>query len=179
MIQINLLPWREQARKEQQKRFAIIVACVAFFGLFFTSFFHIYFSTEINNQIRRNAILQEALDKESADMMELTKKKQDLMGVDNQLHFFFTLREASYHAVRLLNELALRNPDSVTLYKIIRKGNTILIFGKAKSNLQVTLFLESMDKSKFFFQPVLTEIVGKENDAGEERNFQLRLVQQE
>lgn len=178
MIQINLLPWREQSRKQEQVRFAIIVAMFAGFGLFVTVFFHMDYSAKINRQLARNVKLQSALDQEAGELMTLNKQKREMIDVDDQLHFIFNLRDSSYRAVRLLNELAIVNPEAVTLYKIIRLGNAITVFGKAKSNLQITLFMESIEKSKYFAQPVLTEISGKESKTGEERTFQLKIEQQ-
>lgn len=177
MIQINLLPWREQERKKEQIRFGIVVGIFAGFGLFFTIFFHMHYSAIISRQMERNAILQAALDQESNSLMTLNKQQSALMNVDDQLHFIFDLRESSYRAVRLLSELAIVNPDAITLYKIIRAGNQITVFGKAKSNLQITLFMDGIEKSPFFDQPVLTEIIGKENATGEERSFQLKIEQ--
>jgi type IV pilus assembly protein PilN len=178
MNQINLLPWREYTKKRKQIQFGIIVAVVAALGLFCTIFFHIHYASTIRHQQDRNALLQTELDQQATQLMTLNKQKKELIKIEDQLHFLFTLRESGYGAVRLLNELAILNPDSVTLYKIIRVGDDITVFGKAKSNLQITMFMESIKKSKFFVQPDLTEINGKEGNAGEERNFQLKIKQQ-
>ena len=178
MIQINLLPWREQVRKAAQKRFGIIAACAAGLGVLLTVFFHSHYMFEISNQIKRNAMLQQALDQESAVLDTLNKQKSELTKIDQQLHFIYDLRDDSYRAVRLLNELAVTNPEAITLSKIVRIGNNIQIFGRAKSNLQITLFMESIEKSKYFNQPELTEISGKEGDTGEQREFKLKLQQQ-
>lgn len=178
MIQINLLPWREQERKQQQARFGIIVGVFAGFGLFLTVFFHMHYSSRVERQLQRNVLLQSALDEESNSLMTLNKKKKELVNIDEQLHYIYELRDSSFRAVRLLNELAAVSPDSITLYKIIRMGDTVNIFGKAKSNLQITLFMDGIEKSKYFGQPVLTDISGKENTTGEERSFQLRIQQQ-
>ncbi len=179
MYQINLLPWREQARKKKQARFAAIVACVAGLGLFCTVFVHLHYTHVINHQMERNALLQTTLDDESKVLMELNKQHTELVSVDNQLHFIFSLKESGYNAVHLLNELTLLNPDGVTLYKLIRTGNEITIFGKARSNLQITLFLENIEKSKFFAKPELTQIEGKGGAEGDVRVFQLKLQQEE
>lgn len=179
MIQINLLPWREQARKKKQARFGVIALIAAGLGLFFSVLFYMHFSSRISHQLKRVTILQTALEAETASLMTLNKQKAELLEVDNQLHFIYKLRQSSYKAVNLLNELVTANPDSVTLFKIIRTGSTIVVFGKAKSNMQITLFMESIEKSKFFDQPVLTEISGKEKDGGEVRIFQLKLEQQD
>jgi len=178
MIQINLLPWREQARKKQQNRFTVVVAVFAGLGLFVAALFHLEYVAKINFQQKRNSIMQTALDEASSSLMIMNKQKAELDDVDSQLHFIFDLRESSYRAVRLLNELAIANPDSVTLFKLVRMGDAITLFGKAKSNLQITLFMESLEKAKIFTQPDLTEITGKEGDAGDERKFELKMKQQ-
>lgn len=178
MIQINLLPWREQARKQQQNRFVVIVAIAAGLGLFVAGIFHMQYAAKISFQQKRNSIMQAALDEASSSLMIMNKQMAELDDVDSQLHFIFDLRESSYRAVRLLNELAIANPDSVTLFKVVRLGDAVTLFGKAKSNLQITLFMESLEKAKIFTQPDLTEITGKEGEVGDERKFELKMQQQ-
>lgn len=178
MIQINLLPWREQARKKKQARFAYVAGGAVGLGLLVTVFFHMHFSSKITAQNERNAMLQSALDQESVELRSLNEKKRDLVDIEDQLNFIYALREASYRAVRLLNEITIANPSDVTLYKLTRNKNIVILFGKAKSNLQITLFMESLEKSKVFKQPVLTEISGKDAEAGEQRYFQIKLEQQ-
>ena len=150
MSQINLLPWREQERKKNQLRFGMIVALMAGLGFFCTVFFHIHYSGTIKEQLKRNDYLQSILDQESSNLIMLNQKQKELMSTNDQLHFVFALRKTSYRAVRLLNQLTILNPDAVTLYKVVRTGDAVIVFGKAKSNLQITLFMESIEKSSFF-----------------------------
>lgn len=177
MTQINLLPWREQARKKRQNRFGIIALVAAGLGIFFAVFFHLDYAFRISEQNKRNVTLQTALDEESTHLTSLNKQKKELLDVDNQLHFIYSLRTNGYQAIRLLNQMAELSPESITLSKIVRIGSTISIAGSAKSNMQITLFMESIEKSKYFHQPVLNEIHGKQNDTGEERSFELKLEQ--
>ncbi len=179
MTQINLLPWREKSRKLKQNRFGLIALAAAGLGFLFALVFHMDYSLRISEQTKRNATLQAALDEETTHLRNLNKDKRELINVDNQLHFIYSLRNSGYQAIRLLNKLAMLNPDSITLNKIVRNGTTILISGKVKSNVQITLFMENIEHSKAFNQPVLTEISGKESDSGEVRSFQLKLQQVE
>lgn len=178
MIQINLLPWREQARKEKQKRFATIAGVVACCAIACVVLVHVRYLAKIHYQNKRNAMIQEQLDAESNQLMSLNKQKEQVVKIDEQLHFIFDLRESSYYAVRILNDIASANPDAVTLDKILRAGKDITISGKAKSNSQVTMFMEALEKSKFFGQPVLSDINTKESNAGEERQFELKMSEQ-
>lgn len=175
MTQINLLPWREQLRQIKRMNFVIILGCFIVVTLFLVFISHMYLSGIIGNQQQLNAYLQSDFDKEQVELGALNKKKQEQKTVNTELHYILSLRENSYQAVRLLDELVKIVPDAVSLNKISRQGNSIILIGKAESNLQVTLFMENMAKSNFFRQPVLTEISSKENSAGEERYFQLKV----
>lgn len=178
MIQINLLPWREQARKVKQKRFATIAGVVACCAIACVVLVHLRYLAKTHYQTKRNAMIQTELDTESNQLMSLNKQKEEVVKIDEQLRFIFDLRESSYYAVRILNEIAAANPDAVTLEKVARAGKDITISGKAKSNLQVTMFMESLEKSKFFGQPVLSDINTKESEAGEDRKFELKMSEQ-
>jgi len=179
MTQINLLPWREQLRQTKRMNFTFILTGFIALTLFLLFIVHLYLYRVINDQQQKNNYLQSDFQHEQSELGTLNKKKQEQLNVISQLHFIFSLRDNSYRAVRLLDGLARVVPDAVSLNKIMRQGNTITITGKAQSNLQVTLFMENMAKSKIFKQPALTEINTKENSSGEERFFQLNVEQQE
>lgn len=179
MIQINLLPWREQARKVHQKRFGILAGLVGVFAVVCVVFAHVRYIAMIHTQNKRNAYIQQALDNESAKLTTLNKQKQDVTAIDDQLHFLYNLRAASYFAVRVMNEILVANPESVTLQRVERIGKNVTIAGEAKSNLQVTLFMQSLEKSKYFTQPVLADISGKKEAAGESRQFEIKVSEQE
>lgn len=179
MIQINLLPWREQARKAKQKRFATVAGFVACLAIASIVMAHIRYMALTHQQVKRNAVIQAELDAESNQLMTLNKQKEEVLKIDEQLHFIFDLRQSSYYAVRVVNDVAAANPDGVTLIKIARAGKDITILGTAKSNLQVTLFMEALEKSEFFGQPVLSDINTKGSSAGEERQFELKMIQED
>lgn len=175
MTQINLLPWREMARQAKKLRFAATIAAFIALSLFFVFLVHLYIEAFIISQEHTNTYLQSQLDKEQTTLTTLAKEKQEQAAIYSELHFLFALREDSYKAVGILDQLARVVPDAVSLSKISRAGNSLTIEGRAQSNLQVTLFMENIAKSHFFKQPVLTEISTKENSSGDERTFQLKV----
>lgn len=179
MIQINLLPWREQARKEKKLRFAITLGGFVGLTLFLVVLLHLYFYSLIRYQKNNNIFLETELKQEQLAIGTFNKKKKEQAEIDTHLRFIFTLRNKGYKATAVLDELAQIVPEAILLNKIIREGNMIFISGKAESNLQVTLFMENISQSRIFKQPVLTEITGKGSSSGEERYFQLKVEQQE
>lgn len=177
MTQVNLLPWREEAKKHRQMRFYILLGTTFFAAFVCVILLHIFYDKKIANQTARNNYLQTETSAEQIELSALDKKIKEKMAVDKELHFVMSLRDSSYRAVLLLDELVRVIPEGVTLKKIIRDGNTVVILGKADSNLQVTLLMKNISKSRLFYDPDLTEITGKENTSGEERLFQLKFSQ--
>jgi len=180
MVQINMLPWRERAREIKRKNFFTALGGVVGFALFIIFLFHLYYDDLIHYQEKRNVFLQnEIAQKQMAlDKLRVNKEQQGLIQV--KLQFLIGLREKSYHAVQLLNELIKTVPDTITLSKLARDGNALTIEGKAQSDLAVAAFLKSISENAFFAQPVLTGISSQQNSADSEtRFFQIKVEQRE
>jgi type IV pilus assembly protein PilN len=179
MVQINLLPWREEERKYKKIYFYIRVLGCIVATILLLALYHIYLNSVITDEQAKGNYLQTALDEEQAKLRVYEKKLKLKMQVEEKLNFIVALRSSSYRAVRLLDELTRVVPEAVTLSKIVREGDSITIFGKAESNLQVTQFMKKIAESRVFQQPILTEISAKENVNGDERIFALKVEQRE
>lgn len=179
MTKINLLPWREQARRARKLQFVYILAGAIGIAILFIVILHLYYNMLIGHQQSRNIFLQTQIDREQTTLGILAKKKKEQTVVDTELHFIFGLREKSYQAVRLLDELPRIVPEGLSFNNIARTSKGIILIGKAQSNLEITLFMKNIAKSKIFKQPELTNITGKESAVGEERSFELKVEQQE
>lgn len=177
MTQINLLPWREEARRKKQMRFGLAILGTFIIGLIFVVFIHFHYNSLINNQTARNDFLQQELGKEQVVLTDLNKIKKQQKQIGDQLHFIFSLRLVSYEATQLLDNLARVVPDGITFTKIAREGKIITIIGKAKSNQEITLLMKNIANVKMFKEPDLTDITAKETTQGEERAFQLKVEQ--
>lgn len=175
MPQINLLPWREQVRQEKKIRFIIALSSFVAMAVLFVIMAHFYIDTLINAQAVRNNFLQTELDQERGQLTILNKKEKEQETIAKDLKFITSLRGDSYRIISVLDEITRILPDAIVFDKIIRKGKTFTLIGKARSNMQITLLMESMSKSDFFEQPVLTQITGKESDLGEQRYFELKV----
>jgi type IV pilus assembly protein PilN len=57
MARINLLPWREAARKERQKEFGMMVLAGALVSAFVVFGIHLLIQSQIEAQNQRNAYL--------------------------------------------------------------------------------------------------------------------------
>lgn len=175
MIQINLLPWREQARQIKKLHFLYSLVAAAGVAVLLILLLHFYYSSLVNYQERRNAFLQSELEREQAALNAMNEDKRKKAVDEEALRFLFAIRNDDYQIVSVLNHIANTIPEGIALKRIARKGKQLSIIGKADSNLQITLLMKNIEKPDLFKQPELTEISAKELGTGEERFFQLMI----
>lgn len=173
MVQINLLPWREQVKQEKKTQFGILIAAVVVLAIICLIFTRFYYKSIISNQLARNQYLQQQLEKEQTQLTSLIAKKNEQEALQASLNFLIGLRQQSYGVVQLLDALIRAVPESVTLQKIMREGNQVTMIGVAKSDAQISLFMENLAKIKIFDQPNLTKITA--NPIADERVFQVKV----
>jgi len=89
MIKINLLPWREELRKQKQQNFinALAVSVVAVAGIFIG--IHFYIADLQDYQTQRNNLLQNEitlLDKQIIDIKNIEEQKTSLINKITVIH---------------------------------------------------------------------------------------------
>ena len=180
MIQINLLPWREQSRKAKKKRFIFVYIafiCLAFLALIAG---HIYLDGMIHYRTKLNDILQAEITTQQDELNNFNTKATEMRDVQDNLKSIIGLYNRNFNAIRLLNELVNLIPRNVMLDKVIRNNDMITMSGIAQSDSDVTLFMQDISKSPIFNQPVLTGITShKEGTTSSARMFQLNVQQKE
>lgn len=179
MIQINLLPWREQARQQKHKEFGYTVGAFITLTIISIIFTHFHYTGKIKTEIKRNAFMKTEVGTENQTLLNLNEKLKKGEALDAELHFLMSLREKSYQAVSLLDELARVIPEAVTLSQVVREDNAISISGNALSDYQVTLLMKNMTKSPTFNQPELNQINAQDNDKSNGTLFQLKVTLKE
>lgn len=177
MIQINLLPWREKARIKKRNEFGYIVLAFIGMTLLAVLFTHIHYAKQLSRQRYRNTFFQTEIAKENATLMSLNDQVSSGETSDKELHFLMTMRNNSYQAVSLLDELVRVIPEAVTFSQITRAGNDIMIAGKAASDYQITELMKNMSQSHIFNQPELVNIDSKSNKNDNLIAFQLKVTQ--
>lgn len=171
---INLLPWREQVRKENKLRFMAMLGASVGVTVIFALLINLYFGNILANQEHNNDYLQAELSQENATLTALKAKKNLQDSLLKNINFLFSLRDSGYRATRLLDQLAKITPDTVVLTEVRNEKNSIIVRGKAESNLQITVFMDDIAKSPYFHKPILTAV--SETDEGE-RDFELMFQQ--
>lgn len=176
MIQINLLPWREQMRQVKKTQFITSLVSSVLISLIILAIFHFHYSSIASEQNDINAMLSAAISEEQSALNEMSSREDEKKSVDVQLEFIINLYNESYSAVRFLNELVTLVPNTILLQKIKRNGNQITLTGLAVAESDITQLLDEVSKSPDFNQPTLSSI-NLEKNTGDSRGFKLMFEQ--
>ena len=165
MTRINLLPWREQRRKEQQRQFISIAAGAVILMGMALLYIHLHMNSLIEDQNLRNKFLQDEIAKvkeKIAEIRTLETKKQQLLA---RMDIIQQLQTRRPEIVHIFEELVMAMPSGMYLTSISQSGSLIIIEGAAQSNARISALMRSLDSSAWFNDPKLDVI---EADAREQ-----------
>ena len=177
MTRLNLLPWRDQRRKEQDRQLlSIAVGAWILMGLvIFYAYLHV--SGLIENQQKRNEFLvkeTKKLDEEIKEIRELQAARAALLA---RMRVIQQLQMDRTQIVHLFDDLVRKLPEGAYLTSLKQAGPIITLTGNAQSNARVSAFMRNLDASVWFTKPDLDVINVKTTGNDRVREFTLRVNQ--
>ncbi|TAA46870.1 MULTISPECIES: PilN domain-containing protein [Corallincola] len=158
MAHINLLPWREEARKRRQNAFTAMLGATVFAGVLLMYGVYSIVDGVIDSQRHRNAYLQQeiqVLDRQIAEIKELRKKKSELA---QRMKLISDLQKNRNMVTRVFNELASSVPGGVYMTELDRKSGNIQIVGRSESNNHLSNLMRRVVNSSWLTDPTLQSI---------------------
>jgi type IV pilus assembly protein PilN len=178
MAHINLLPWREELRKEQKKQFAILSLLTVVLACLVLLYAHLYIGGLLDDQNARNEYLKTetaALDQRIKEIKDLETTRAKLQA---RINIIQQLQRSRPGVVHLFDELARTLPNGVYLSGIAQKDLAVTVTGVAQSNARVSAFMRNVEESKWIGAPKLDVISSKIQDQRARSNdFTLLVVQ--
>ncbi|MFV1973192.1 MAG: PilN domain-containing protein [Thiohalobacterales bacterium] len=174
MAKINLLPWREEQRKQKQQEFAFMSGGAAVIAGLIVLLAHLHVDGMISNQDTRNTFIEgeiEILDQRIGRIKELEKLKADLLARMNVIQ---ELQHSRPQSVHLMDEMVRTLPDGVYLNKLVQKDKKLSMNGIAQSNARVSDYMRNIDSSEWLADPSLDQIKTTEENRRRLANFQLQ-----
>ncbi|MGH8370543.1 MAG: PilN domain-containing protein, partial [Gammaproteobacteria bacterium] len=162
MPRINLLPWREERRKQRQQSFNILAVVVVGIGAVVVLAMYGLASAAISNQDARNEYLNQqiaGLDKQIAQIKDLQDTKQQLLA---RMQIIEELQQSRPTEVHVFDQLVQTLPPGVYLTHVVQKGNTLSLDGIAESSARVSAYMRNIDNSMWLSDPNL-QIVQKDS----------------
>lgn len=152
---INLLPWREMHRKEQDRQLLTIAVGAWILMGVIIFYAHMHVSGLIENQNKRNEFLNQEIavvDKEIKEIAELKKQRADLIA---RMNVIYQLQGDRSRVVHVFDEFARRLPDGVYLTSLKHIGPMTTLQGTAQSNARVSALMRNLASSDWFAEPEL------------------------
>ena len=177
MAHINLLPWREDLRKERQRDFAIAAAGSAVLGVLAVLAVNMYFTDRTEYQKSRNMFLQNEI-ASSQKLVEEIKTLQSLKeNLVARMDIIQQLQQSRPQIVHLFEELATTVPDGVNLASIDQAAAALTVNGSAQSNARVAAYMRNIESSDWISDPVLKIIENTDKATQSGSTFILQAVQ--
>lgn len=175
MIRINLLPHREQRRKERRQQFYVLLGAVVALGGVIALAVHLVIGAYVEAQEERNNIFKAEiakLDKDIAEIKRLQAQIEELLGRKRVIETLQTYRAETVH---IFNEMARLVPEGVVLRSLKQNGLVIELRGQAQSNSRVSTLMRNLDSSPYLQQPQLVEIKAGSVDGRRVGDFVLNI----
>ncbi|GAB3184498.1 PilN domain-containing protein [Hydrogenophaga aquatica] len=160
MIQINLLPHREAARKKRRELFFVQLGLAALLGIGISGSVFAWYQVRIETQEQRNVLLRTEIAKLDNQIKEISGLQTQLNGLKARQAGVESLQADRNLPVHLLDEMVRQLPDGVYLKSLKQDGMSITLTGVAQSQERVSELLRNFSSnSPWLTQPQLVEIV--------------------
>lgn len=158
MIRINLLPHREQKRKERRQRFYAATVASIVVGAVVGLAVHLVIAGYIGLQEQRNAFLKSEIAKLDKDIAEIKDLQQQIDALLARKQVIESLQSNRAETVHVFDELVRQLPEGVFLKTIKENGRKITLTGFAQSNARVSTLMRNLDGSPYLASPQLVEV---------------------
>jgi type IV pilus assembly protein PilN len=181
MAKINLLPWREERRKELLNEFLVMLGLVALFAALTVGIVHFYHSQLIERQNTRIGYIDKRIkevDKKITEIKELEKQKESLL---SRMRAIESLQRDRPLIVHLFDELVKSLPDGLSIVNLKQEGPKITITGEAQSNARVSSFMRKIERSEWIkdakLKVIKESVKGKDSTTKTVNEFMLTFEQ--
>lgn len=162
MATINLLPWRQELRKQRQQEFIAILMAVAVVAVALVLFSHMALSKQVGDQEERNQYIKSEVSKLDGQIKEidaLQKRRDELL---SRMKVIQDLQGRRPVIVRVFDELVRVIPDGVFVTSLSRTGDGFTMGGVAESANQISNLMRNLDASPWFKNPVLSTVAAEQ-----------------
>jgi type IV pilus assembly protein PilN len=159
VILINLLPHREEKRKQRKRAFFISLVASAAVGAVAVFVWYTVLQQMTASQESRNAFLKAEIERLDTQIKDIATLRMEIDALKARQKAVEDLQADRNVPVHLLNEITRQTPEGVYLTAIRQNGQVVLITGVAQTNERVSEFLRNaLYNSPWLEKPELIEI---------------------
>jgi type IV pilus assembly protein PilN len=167
MPRINLLPWRDEERRERKLALFVWLGIATVAAGLVTLASYIWVNSMIDSQTARNEHLKSeihVLDKENEQINDLEAQKQRFI---SRMQVIDKLQRSRSEVVHVFDEVAKTIPDGTYLTAVAQTNRRLKFEGVAQSSTRVSTFMRNISASQWLRNPDLEVVEArKENTLG-------------
>ena len=178
MARINLLPWREELRRERQRQFMLSLLMTAVLGVILVFMIGLVFDQRISHQNLRNQTIRAEIAALQVKIRRIEELEQTRARLLSRKRIIEDLQASRSLTVELLDQMAKSIPVGVTLQTVRQQGMNVTYTGWSQSNARVSAYLQSLDANELFEDPELSVVRVADNaspTAAEPYQFQINV----
>lgn len=159
MILVNLLPHREERRRQRKQAFFVGLGAFAVAGLAAVGLWYSVLQQMTSAQQARNAFLQAEIARLDTQIKDIATLRADIEALKARQKAVEDLQTDRNTPVYLLDELVKQTPEGVYLTSIKQAGQVVAVTGVAQTNERVSeLLRNTLYNSPWLEKPELVEI---------------------
>ena len=165
MPRINLLPWREQQRKERKIAFLVGLGAATAVALLALGAAYIGYGSMIDSQQKRNELLKAeivVLDRQIEEIRNLEAQKQQFIA---RMQVIEKLQRSRPEIVHVFDTVTRMMPDGIFLNEMSQSGRRFKFHGIAQSHTRVSSLMRNIEASEWLSKPELEVIERKKDNA--------------
>jgi type IV pilus assembly protein PilN len=166
MPRINLLPWREQERRERKLAFFVALGIAAGVAAVTAFAAYLLLGSMIDAQMARNDRLRaqiRVLDKQIEEINDLEAQKQNFI---SRMQIIEKLQRSRPEVVHLFDELVKAMPDGTYLTSVKQDGAKLKLEGVAQSSTRVSTLMRNIAASQWLRNPELEVVETSKDNVG-------------
>ncbi len=174
---INLLPWRDMQRKEQDRQL-LSIGIFAWMLMGLVVFYaHLHVSGLIEAQNERNEYLKTEIAVLNNVIKEISNIKKKRKALVERMNVIYKLQADRTRMVHVLDELTQTLPEGVYYTSLKQQGNKLSLIGIAQSNARVSTLMRNFAGSTWFASPRLSVVRAQGAGGGRVSTFNMTIVQ--
>ncbi len=178
MILINLLPHREERRRQRKRAFFVGLGVAAGVGVLLAGLWYGAVQQMTQAQQARNGFLRDEIGKLEAQIKDIANLRTEIEGLKARQAAVEDLQGNRNVPVHLLDELVRLTPEGIYLTSLKQTDAVVLLSGVAQTNERVSEFLRAAQSSSPWFDRMeLVEIKAVNQPAAPGSREQRRLYE--
>jgi type IV pilus assembly protein PilN len=176
MARINLLPWREERRKQRNRETGALFLAVAIAAALVVVGIIMQYNQWIRGQRERNDYLAEEIRQVDARIKEIESIDKERARLLARKQVIEQLQASRSMMVHLFDDLVKTIPDGVRLMTIKQSGDQLTLEGFAESNARVSEYMRNLEASNYVGNPDLRIVEAKGPDKRSRYQFTLGVM---